>query len=67
MSHSGSNPRRQTSTTQVTIPDVNMLENSSNIAVSLPINLSINVRLGAKGDWEFRISDLVKNPDGTDI
>ena len=23
--------------------------------------------LGTKGDWDFRISDLVKNPDGTDI
>ena len=22
---------------------------------------------GAKGDLDFRISDLVKNPDGTDI
>ena len=22
---------------------------------------------GAKGDWDFRISDLIKNPDGTDI
>ena len=22
---------------------------------------------GAKGDWDFRISDLVKNPYGTDI
>ena len=22
---------------------------------------------GAKGDWDFRISDLVKNPVGTDI
>ena len=22
---------------------------------------------GVKGDWDFRISDLVKNPDGTDI
>ena len=21
----------------------------------------------AKGDWDFRISDLVTNPDGTDI
>ena len=21
----------------------------------------------AKGDWDFRISNLVKNPDGTDI
>ena len=23
--------------------------------------------MGTKGDWDFRISDLVKNPDGTDI
>ena len=23
--------------------------------------------MGAKGDWDFWISDLVKNPDGTDI
>ena len=23
--------------------------------------------LGAKGDWDFRISDLVKNPNRTDI
>ena len=23
--------------------------------------------MGAKVDWDFRISDLVKNPDGTDI
>ena len=22
---------------------------------------------GAKGDWDFRISDLFKNPDGTHI
>ena len=22
---------------------------------------------GARGDWDFRISDLVKAPDGTDI
>ena len=22
---------------------------------------------GAKGEWDFRISDLVKNPDETDI
>ena len=22
---------------------------------------------GVKGDWDFQISDLVKNPDGTDI
>ena len=24
-------------------------------------------RLGVKGDWDFWISDVVKNPDGTDI
>ena len=23
--------------------------------------------MGAKGDWDFRIYDLVKNPDATDI
>ena len=23
--------------------------------------------MGAKGDWDFRICDLVKNPDGTDV
>ena len=23
--------------------------------------------MGVKGDWDFWISDLVKNPDGTDI
>ena len=23
--------------------------------------------MGAKGDWDFRIYDLIKNPDGTDI
>ena len=25
------------------------------------------LNVGAKGDWDFRISDLVKNPDVTDI
>ena len=24
-------------------------------------------KMGAKGDWDFRISDLIKNPDGTDV
>ena len=28
---------------------------------------SIMPYLEAKGDWDFRISDVVKNPDGTDI
>ena len=52
MSHSGSNPRRQSSLTQGyrcwshgmtddSIPEVNMLKNSSTIAVSVAENLSI--------------------------
>ena len=54
LAHSGSNPRRQTSTTQgykcwshgvknVSIPEVNMLKNSSTLAVSVPLNLSIKL------------------------
>ena len=30
-------------------------------------NLYNTIPVGAMGDWDFRISDLVKNPDGTDI
>ena len=26
-----------------------------------------NIYVGQKGDWDFWNSDLVKNPDGTDI
>ena len=29
--------------------------------------IKLNQSKGAKGDWDFLISDLVKNPDGTDI
>ena len=54
MSHSGSNPVWQTSTTQgykswshgmtnVSIQEENMLENSSTLAVSVPINFSIKL------------------------
>ena len=54
MSHSGSNYRRKTSTTQglkscphgmtkVSYPEVNMLKSSSTLAVSLPINLAIKL------------------------
>ena len=28
---------------------------------------SIIFKEGEKGDWDFQIFDLVKNPDGTDI
>ena len=31
------------------------------------IKLCINFYLGAKDEWDLWISDLVKNPDGTDI
>ena len=52
MSHSGSNPRRKTSTTHgykswshsmtnILIPEVNMLKNSLTLAVFVPINLYI--------------------------
>ena len=54
MSQGGTNPRRQTSTTQgykswshgmtnFSIPEVNMLKNSSALAVSVPINLSLKL------------------------
>ena len=54
MSHSGSNPRRQAPTTQgykswshgmknVSIQEMNMLKNSSTLAVSVPINHSIKL------------------------
>ena len=28
---------------------------------------SLYVKIWVKGDWDFRISDLTKKPDGTDI
>ena len=54
MSHSGSNLRWQTSTiqgfkswshgmTNVSVPEVSMLKNSSTLAVSVPIDLSIKL------------------------
>ena len=34
----------------------------------LNTNITVHIgQVGAKGDWDFRISGLVKNPDGTDI
>ena len=54
LGQTGSNPRRQTSTTQgnkrwshgmtnVPIPELNMLKNNSTLAVSVPINSSIKL------------------------
>ena len=38
-----------------------------NIFKSLFEILYINVHMDMKGDLDFRIPDLVKNPDGTDM
>ena len=37
------------------------------IIITIIIIIIIIINIGAKSDWDFRISDLVKNPDGTDI
>ena len=48
----------------IVIESVNMNKvNSYKIDSIAPHTLN----LGAKVDWDFRISDLVKNPDGTDV
>ena len=63
VSHSGYNPRQQTSTTQeykswshglknVSVPEVNMLKNNSILVVSVPINLLI--KLGSVSVNGFR-------------
>ena len=39
---------------------------SGKVTVSILADI-YSLYLGAKGDWDFRISDLVKNPDGNDI
>ena len=36
------------------------------LLVSHTVNILLKEK-GANGDWDFRISDLVRNPDGTDI
>ena len=33
----------------------------------IPEFVNAYIYRGAKGDWDSQISDLVKNPDGTDI
>ena len=37
------------------------------IIIIIIIIIITYVNRGAKGDWDFRISDLVKNPNGIDI
>ena len=34
---------------------------------TLMMMMMMMIHKGAKDDWDFRISDLVKNPDGTDV
>ena len=36
------------------------------VTFSITVDPKCNCR-GVKGDWDFQISDLVKNPNGTDI
>ena len=43
-----------------TRPQANNNNNNNN-------NNKYNNNVGAKSDWDFRIFDLVKNSDGTDI
>ena len=69
----GYNPRRQTSTTQgyktwshdmtnVSILEVNLLKNSSTLAVSVPINLSINLGFVSVNDpRETYFVDVLRN------
>ena len=40
---------------------------SLRISYSFLVFLSHFLILGANADWDFRISYMVKNPDGTDI
>ena len=50
-------------------------ENRVPLPVKLPITYEKYLFLkylvkflgGAKGDWDFRVSDLVNSPDGTDV
>ena len=48
-----------------------VLRNYSFKLIQEVVNIKTNIfhygAYGAKGHWDFRISDLVKNPDGTDI
>ena len=36
-------------------------------ALRISLNSNIIIDMGAKSGWDFRIFDLVKNLDGTDI
>ena len=42
------------------------LGKEENIIIILLL-LFLKFFMGTKGNWDFQISDLVKNPDGTDI
>ena len=73
MSHSGSNHWRQTSTTQgykiwsqgmtnVSIPKMNMVKNSTTLAVSVTINISIKLGfVSVNGPGETYLLDAIHN------
>ena len=43
-------------------------KNIQHFTVDVPVYVYIYIYIYmAKGDWDFRISALVKNPEGTDI
>ena len=45
-----------------------MQENMYKSYLKLAIDIWMSwIGVGAKGDWDFQISDLIKNPDGSDI
>ena len=45
-----------------------MLDNvGCNVMLRIFLNTLDYVIKGAKLDWDFQISDMVKNPDGTDV
>ena len=71
--HSVCNPRRQTPMTQdtnswshgitnVSLPEVNMLKNTSTLTISVPINLSIILGfVSVKGPRETYFVDALRN------
>ena len=48
------------------LSNIYLLVINYSMEISFVFNISIRIS-EVKGDWDFRISDLVKNPNGTDI
>ena len=43
------------------------MENAEFTVKDMPLGRTLDIYIGAKVDWDFRISDLVKNPPGTAV